>query len=263
MGCWLCAPCIFIRRSTTLHKFALTAATLIVTSLLVISPIIFLISTAPSQSNKDCPSQKAEECSSTPTPPECTSDACKLAALTIKSRINEKYDPCRNFKQFSCSSEIAPTLFKYNNKTTLGVRSNQEAVHLEMLRKKILRLNIQKCKLKFSVILELLTENATEGPFRKLSRLYESCLRQTVQSPTVKLLMEELGGYLAEGTIGPESLMQIISKIAQKGPNPLIGTYFDLSYGRNPKIMLIIDQPTNSAPVLEVCSSCVAAESLC
>lgn len=156
-----------------------------------------------------------------------------MAALTLQSRINEKYDPCRNFKQFSCSSEnSAPTLFKYNNKSSMGVRSNQEAVHLEML--------------------QLLTETATDGPFRKLSRLYESCLRQTVQLPSVKLLMEELGGYLAEGTIGPESLTQIISKIAQRGPNPLIGTYFDLSYGRNPKIMLIIDQPTNSAPVLEV-----------
>lgn len=64
--------------------------------------------------------------------------------------------------------------------------------------------------------------------------------------------MEELGGYLGEGTIGPESLSQIISKIAQKGPTPLIGTYFDLSYGRNPQVMLIIDQPTNAAPVLEV-----------
>lgn len=72
-----------------------------------------------------------------------------------------------------------------------------------------------------------------------------------MKSPSVKLLMEELG-YLGEGTIGPESLTQIISKIAQRGPNPLIGTYFDLSYGRSPQIMLIIDQPTNSAPVLEV-----------
>ena len=135
MGCWLCAPCIFIRRSTTLHKLALTTVTLIVTSLLVISPIIFLISTAPSQSHKDCPSQKAEECSTHPQPPECVSDECKLAALTIMSRINDKYDPCRNFKQFSCSTATAPTVFKYNNKTTLGLKSNQEAVHLEMLRK--------------------------------------------------------------------------------------------------------------------------------
>lgn len=134
MGCWLCAPCIFIRRSTTLHKFALTAATLIVTSLLVISPIIFLISSAPSQSPKDCPSQKAEECSATPAPPECSSDECRIAALTILSRINDKYDPCRNFKQFSCSSETSPTVFNYNNKTSMGVRSNQEAVNLEMLR---------------------------------------------------------------------------------------------------------------------------------
>lgn len=105
-------------------------------------------------------------------------------------------------------------------------------------------------------LVELLTETAKDGPFRKLGRLYESCLRQSVQSPTIKLVMEELGGYLGEGTIGPESLSQIIAKIAQKGPSgPLIGTYFDLSYGRNPKVMLIIDQPTNSAPVLEVGSA--------
>lgn len=134
MGCWLCAPCIFIRRSTTLHKFALTAATLIVTSLLVISPIIFLISTAPSQSQKDCPSQKAEECTTTPTPPECSTEGCRLAAFTIQSRINDKYDPCRNFKQFSCSSDAMASLSKHGNKTQLGMRSNQEAVHLEMLR---------------------------------------------------------------------------------------------------------------------------------
>lgn len=139
MGCWVCAPCIWIRRSTTLHKFALTAATLIVTSLLVISPIIFLISTAPSQSPKDCHSHKAEDCLATPVPPpECNTDECKVAALTIISRINEKYDPCRNFRSYSCSSDpVTPTLFKYNNKTSLGVRSVQEAVNLEMLRKLI------------------------------------------------------------------------------------------------------------------------------
>lgn len=134
----------------------------------------------------------------------------------------------------------------------MGVRSNQEAVHLEMLREWLKLECLVPFKTIQSFIPELLTENATEGPFRKLSRLYESCLRQTVQAPTVKLLMEELGGYLGEGTIGPESLTQIISKIAQKGPNPLIGTYFEMSFGKNPHIMLVIDQPTSSAPVLEV-----------
>lgn len=132
MGC--CAPCILIRRSTTLHKFALTAATLIVTSLLVISPIIFLISSAPSP--KDCHSHKAsDDCAATAAPPECSTDECRVAALTIQSRINDRYDPCRNFRPYSCSTNNAPAVLKYNNKTTLGVKSTQEAVHLEMLRK--------------------------------------------------------------------------------------------------------------------------------
>lgn len=136
MGC--CAPCIFIRRSTALHKFALTAATLIVTSLLVISPIIFLISSAPSNTPKECLSHKAEDCSASPPPPECSTDECRVAALMIQSRIDERYDPCRNFRPYSCASSSdngPPTVFKYNNKSSLGVRSTQEAVHLEMLRK--------------------------------------------------------------------------------------------------------------------------------
>lgn len=61
--------------------------------------------------------------------------ASSIPALTIYSRINDKFDPCKGFRQYSCSSDAAPTLLKYNNRTTLGVRSAQEAVDLEMLRK--------------------------------------------------------------------------------------------------------------------------------
>lgn len=64
--------------------------------------------------------------------------------------------------------------------------------------------------------------------------------------------MEDLGGYLAEGNVGPTSLSPLIAKISAMGPTPIIGSYYDLSYGRKPKIMLIIDEPTISAPVLEV-----------
>lgn len=41
-GWIICAPCIFLRTSTTFKKMALTTLTLLVTSLLVASPILFL-----------------------------------------------------------------------------------------------------------------------------------------------------------------------------------------------------------------------------
>lgn len=102
------------------------------------------------------------------------------------------------------------------------------------------------------IITELLTETASKGFYRKLGRLYDSCMQQRLQSATVKRLLENLGGYLPDNTVGPSSLSPLISKISAYGPNPLIGIYYDLSYGRKPKVMLIIDEPTISAPVLEV-----------
>ncbi|XP_055716505.1 endothelin-converting enzyme 1 [Phlebotomus papatasi] len=224
VGWVCCAPCIWLRTSTTVHKIALTAATLLVTSLLVVSPILFLISTAPSQAPRDCLTHKIEDCFATPQPPpECTDEDCRVAAMTIYARMNGKLDPCKDFKSYSCSPII-------NNSMSV-VKSSQEGVDLQMQ--------------------NLLETNTSSGVFRKLGRLYESCLRQSLNSSSIRLLLESLGGYLPNGSLGPSSIAPLMSKIAALGPTPLIGIYFDLSYGRKPQIMLIIDGPTTSAPVLE------------
>ncbi|XP_059610294.1 neprilysin-1 [Phlebotomus argentipes] len=224
VGWVCCAPCIWLRTSTTVHKIALTAATLLVTSLLVVSPILFLISTAPSQAPRDCLTHKLEDCFATPQPPpECTDEDCRVAAMTIFARMNANLDPCRNFKSYSCSPII-------NNSVSV-VKSSQEGVDLQMQ--------------------NLLVTNTSSGVFRKLGRLYESCLRQTLNSSSIRLLLESLGGYLPSGSLGPSSIAPLMSKIAAFGPTPLIGVYFDLSYGRKPQIVLIIDGPTTSASVLE------------
>ncbi|XP_055678290.1 endothelin-converting enzyme 2 isoform X2 [Lutzomyia longipalpis] len=224
VGWVCCAPCIWLRTSTTVHKIALTAATLLVTSLLVVSPILFLISTAPSQAPRDCLTHKLEDCFATQQPPpECTTEDCRVAAMTIYARMNAKLDPCRDFKSYSCSPII-------NNSMSV-VKSSQEGVDLQMQ--------------------GLLESNTSSGVFHKLGRLYESCLRQSLNATSIRLLLEGLGGYLPSGSLGPSSIGPLISKIAALGPTPLIGIYFDLSYGRKPQIMLIIDGPTTSAPVLE------------
>jgi hypothetical protein len=98
---------------------------------------------------------------------------------------------------------------------------------------------------------ELLTLNTTSGPFRKLGRLYESCLRQTVNSSTIRLLIERLGGYLPMSAVGPSSIAPLITKMNEVGPLPLIDIYYDLSYGRKPRILLIIDGPIDTSRLLE------------
>lgn len=103
---WVCCmPCVWLRTSATVHKIALTAATLLVTSLLVASPVLFLLSTAPSQLPKDCNSKNDFNCLPTRSPaPECNTVACRTATMSMQARINWKVDPCKNFKNFSCST---------------------------------------------------------------------------------------------------------------------------------------------------------------
>lgn len=48
-GGWLCClPCAWLRRNTSVHKASLSFAMLLVMSLLVASPVLFLMSSAPS-----------------------------------------------------------------------------------------------------------------------------------------------------------------------------------------------------------------------
>ncbi|XP_037030087.1 endothelin-converting enzyme homolog isoform X1 [Bradysia coprophila] len=221
---WICcAPCIWLRTSATVHKIAITTATLLVTSLLVASPVLFLLSTAPSQIPKDCYAKNQIDCAPTRSPaPECPTPECQSAALSILARMNWKLDPCKEFRDFGCSSAEG---------SLKAIKSAQEIVDLQMLK--------------------LLTQNTTSGLYRKLGRLYGSCLRQTVNSSTIRLILDELGGYLPIGAIGPSKIDTLISKIIHVGPNPLISTYYDLSYGKMPQVMLVVDGSMETTPVLQ------------
>lgn len=121
-----CAPCIWIRTSTTVHKIAISAATLLVTSLLVASPILFLISTAPSRLPSDCFGQDDDDCLPTPPPIlECTEPECRVVASSIQARMNWKLEPCKDFKDFSCSSVLS---------NLRAVKSSQEIAYMQMQR---------------------------------------------------------------------------------------------------------------------------------
>lgn len=98
---------------------------------------------------------------------------------------------------------------------------------------------------------DLLTHNTTFGLYRKLGRLYGSCLRQSINSSTIRYYLEYLGGYLPTHVVGPSTISPLISQMNQIGPTPLITVSYDLSYGKQPQVMLIIDGSTESAPVLQ------------
>lgn len=122
---WLfCGPCIqFLKTSTTFHKMTLTGVTLLVTSLLVASPILFLISAAPMPHREGC---AQEDCIANLPPPECQEQICKNVAASIQSMVNWKADLCKDFKSFSCSAQQSS--FRV-------MRSPQEITDHQMLRK--------------------------------------------------------------------------------------------------------------------------------
>uniref|UniRef100_W8BH66 Endothelin-converting enzyme 2 n=1 Tax=Ceratitis capitata TaxID=7213 RepID=W8BH66_CERCA len=224
MGWICCAPCIWLRTSTTVHKIAITAATFLVTSLLVASPILFLISTAPSRLPRECISSDDDCYLESSAAKECSDVVCRIVSTSIQASIDWNADPCSEFKNFSCTGNQM-------GKSTTAMRSIQETVDIQ--------------------IQYLLQHNTTSGPFRKLGRLFSSCLRQTTNSSTIKYVLEQLGGYLPVGAVGPISISSLIKKIYNLGPTPLVDIYYDLSYGRRPQVILIISEPGISSPILE------------
>lgn len=156
--------------------------------------------------------------------PECQDVLCKNAANSIQARMNWKSDACNDFYSYCCSNKPINTI--------RAVKSAQERADAEMQ--------------------TLLSQNTTSGMYRKLGRLYGSCLRQNVNATSIRLMLDELGGYMPIGAIGPHTLSTIMSRISSYGYNALFDMHFDLTYGRKPHIILVIDVSYANPNVLQV-----------
>ncbi|EDV93887.1 GH18046 [Drosophila grimshawi] len=225
---WICcAPCIWLRTSAAVHKVAITSATLLVTTLLVASPILFLISTAPSPLPRDC-YMEGDGCSPTmSSPSECTEAICETVAANIQARLNWNKDPCSEFKKFSCWRSN----FNKNITNLIEMGNSQKSVDTQM---------------------QLLLQNSSiNGNFKILQSLFESCLKLKTNSSALHRVFDTLGGYLTVGVIGPSSIASLVAKIYELGPSPLVDIYYDLSYGRRPHVLLIISGPSTSSIILE------------
>ncbi|XP_024868624.1 uncharacterized protein LOC112465319, partial [Temnothorax curvispinosus] len=104
-GTWICCvPCYWLRRSKAVHKALLTFAMMLVTSLLVTSPVLFLITTLPEgeQPRKCAPLDEA--CVRERDGPEgvCDTDVCVEASKRILTSMKRGVDPCKDFYKFAC-----------------------------------------------------------------------------------------------------------------------------------------------------------------
>lgn len=61
---------------------------------------------------------------------------------------------------------------------------------------------------------ELLQHNTSTGPFQKLGRLYESCLRQSINSSFVRLKMQQIGSYMPSTVTGPSTIGGLILRLS-------------------------------------------------
>lgn len=73
-----------------------------------------------------------------------------------------------------------------------------------------------------------------------------------MNATSIRHTLDSLGGYLPIGSLGPSSIAALMSQINRIGPTPLISIYYDLSYGKQPQIMLVVDGANPNAPVLQM-----------
>ena len=80
-------------------------------------------------------------------------------------------------------------------------------------------------------------------------------MRQTLNSTSIRLAIEKLGGYLPISALGPSTVSPLLVKFSEMGaPIPLLDVYYDLSWGKKPQALLIIDVPMHTSSLLEVSS---------
>lgn len=222
---WICcAPCVFCRTSTLFRRTAFTTLTLVVTSLLVMSPILFLTQFA--LPARDCQRMHCIPKPHKTTPTTCDKTICINAASGIQARMNFNVDPCYNFEGYCCSNNHTVSLY------SRFIQNSQEKAD--------------------SLMETLITQNTTSGIYRKLGRLYGSCLRQNISARAVLNVLNDIGGLVMTGALLPASLTDLFLQFNRFGFMPVISYNYEISTGRRPRIELVLEMAYLNAHVLEV-----------
>ncbi|KAL0115549.1 hypothetical protein PUN28_010815 [Cardiocondyla obscurior] len=226
-GTWICCvPCYWLRRSKTVHKALLTFAMMLVTSLLVTSPVLFLISTLPEgeQPRKCAPLDEA--CVRERDGPDgvCDTDVCMEASKRILTSMKRGVDPCKDFYKFACG----------------GFRDQQPYQPSASF-------NILQAQIDERIHKTLLNETGQMvAAFEKLGQFYDTCRdfqRKPVNFTSVYELLNELGGYLSPKSEAPTNITPLISALLKVNGAPLFDLYVDVDLYDRTKSSIYLDLP--------------------
>ncbi|XP_011500952.1 PREDICTED: neprilysin-21 [Ceratosolen solmsi marchali] len=226
LNTWICCvPCYWLRHSKAVHKAFLTFAMLLVTSLLVTSPVLFLITTLPEGEHlRDC-STLDESCHRKRDGQErvCESFACREASRRMLSSMQRDIDPCKDFYQFACGS----------------FQTHEPTSSFSLLQKQV-----------DSQIQRMLSNETgrISGAFIKLGQFYNNCLEfkeKPVNFAPVYRLLDELGGYILPENEGPADITPLIASLLKISSTPLLDMYLDTDLYDHSKTAIFLDLPKN------------------
>ncbi|XP_031780463.1 neprilysin-1 isoform X2 [Nasonia vitripennis] len=227
MGTWICCvPCYWLRRSKAVHQALLTFAMLLVTSLLVTSPVLFLITSLPEgEQPRECAALD-EACIRERDGQEgvCESAACHEASRRMLATMQRGVDPCKDFYQFACGG--------FENRLPYQPTSSFASLQ-EQLDDRIRRM--------------LLNETGKMGgAFKKLGQFYSSCLEfkeKPVDFAPVYRLLDELGGYIWPKSEGPSDITPLVASLLKVSGAPLFDLYVDADLYDQTRMAVFLDLP--------------------
>ncbi|XP_017883535.1 neprilysin-1-like isoform X2 [Ceratina calcarata] len=227
-GTWICCvPCYWLRRSKAVHKAMLSFAMLLVTSLLVTSPVLFLITTLPEGEQPRVCSPVDEACIRERDGPDglCDSKACEEASKRIVAFMKKGMDPCKDFYQFACGGIRDQQPYQPSSSFNMLQAMVDDHLH-KMLANKTGRM---------------------VGDFDKLGQFYKSCLEfkeKPVNFTPVYELLRELGGYLPPKSIAPADITPLVSMLLRVNGAPLFDFFVDVDLYDRSRSSVFLDLPT-------------------
>ncbi|XP_043676483.1 neprilysin-like [Vespula pensylvanica] len=227
-GTWICCvPCYWLRKSKAVHKALLTFAMLLVTSLLVTSPVLFLITTLPEgEQPRDC-APLDEACIRERDGPEgiCETKACMEASNRILASMKRGVDPCKDFYQFACGGFRDQQPYQPSSSFNMLQAQIDEHIHKMLINE----------------------TGRMVGVFEKLGHFYVSCLgfkEKPVNFAPVYELLEELGGYLPPKSVVPVDITPLVSALLRVNGAPLFDLYVDVDLYDRSRSSVFLDLPT-------------------
>ncbi|KAK0089205.1 hypothetical protein PV325_008517 [Microctonus aethiopoides] len=228
-GTWICCvPCHWLKQSKAVHKALLTLAMLLVTSLLVTSPVLFLITTLPDGDQpRDC-APLDDACvreRGGRLDGVCETKTCHEASRRMLASMNRDVDPCNDFYQFACGS--------FRDREYRQFSSSFGSLQRQVDRK-----------------IQTLLANETGkmvGTFEKLGHFYSSCIthgEKNIDFTPVYHLLEKLGSYLPPKSSAPSDITSLVATLLKVNGAPLFDLYLDIDFHDHSKMSVFLDLPS-------------------